>query len=213
MATGYAALLCALSGAAATWVLSDRLGRLLATTVTWLRLRPQVYLAALGSAMVPWWSATVLEMVLLTGTVAGLALLVVADLAVHRLPDALVLATGAWVLAWQIILAAAGSEWTSLGRALLAGCLIGLVFTLLCVLTPSGIGLGDAKLSAVLGMLLGWFGWPQVLLGVLFAFLLGGVFAVVLLATRRASRSTAVAFGPWLVAGAAGALTFPGMLL
>jgi leader peptidase (prepilin peptidase)/N-methyltransferase len=38
--------------------------------------------------------------------------------------------------------------------------------------------------------------------GWLAAFLLGGAFAVVLMTTGRATRSSGVAFGPWLLAGA-----------
>ena len=40
------------------------------------------------------------------------------------------------------------------------------------------------------------------MVGAFAAFLLGGLFGVALLLSRRASRRTAIPFGPWMLAGA-----------
>nr|KEP24582.1 hypothetical protein DA06_04645 [Georgenia sp. SUBG003] len=55
----------------------------------------------------------------------------------------------------------------------------------------------------MLGLWLGWFGWSTVLAGPVLAFVLGGLFACVLLLVRRAGRESAFAFGPWMILGAA----------
>ncbi|HET9392956.1 MAG TPA: A24 family peptidase [Candidatus Rubrimentiphilum sp.] len=62
-----------------------------------------------------------------------------------------------------------------------------------------GIGLGDAKLAACVGALLG----PRNGLRSLgFAFVLGGTYAAVLLLSRRARGKETVPFAPYLAAGA-----------
>ena len=212
MPTAALALVCGLLAAAAAWRLSGVLQHLIGEHA-WLRYRPQVLLAGVGAAAGALWASWLPEVVLMTGAAVGLALLVVADLAAHRLPDPLMAGTGAWGLLSLVAMAAGGGDWSALGRAVVAGAALGLAFLLLCLLTPGGLGLGDVKLAALLGLLLGWFGWRYVLLGVLAAFLLGGLVAAALILTRRAGRRTAVAFGPWLVAGAAAALAWSPSLL
>ena len=67
---------------------------------------------------------------------------------------------------------------------------------------PKGMGVGDVKLAGVLGLWLGWLGWGELVVGAFAAFLLGGLFSIVLLATRRAQRTGGIPFGPWMLAGA-----------
>lgn len=70
-------------------------------------------------------------------------------------------------------------------------------------LSRGGMGLGDVKLTAVLGI---WLGLDGVLLGLLIAFLTGGITGMLLLATGIRSRRDAIAFGPFLCLGAAVAM-------
>ncbi len=58
------------------------------------------------------------------------------------------------------------------------------------------------KLAGVLGLYLGWAGWGQLAVGAFAAFLLGGVFSLVLIVVRRASRKSRIPFGPWMIVGA-----------
>ncbi len=75
-------------------------------------------------------------------------------------------------------------------------------YFLLRMLRPGAMGGGDVKLAGVIGAYLGFLGWEAVLFGALAGFLLGGVYAVLLLAMRRASRTAHIAFGPFMLAGA-----------
>jgi leader peptidase (prepilin peptidase)/N-methyltransferase len=77
-----------------------------------------------------------------------------------------------------------------------------LLYLILALARPGGMGMGDVKLAGVLGMFLGWLGWGSLAVGAFSAFLLGGLFAIVLLAVRRAGRTTRIPFGPWMLAGA-----------
>jgi leader peptidase (prepilin peptidase)/N-methyltransferase len=138
--------------------------------------------------------------VLMLGVVLGL-LLADADLRTLRLPDPLVAAL-AVVVAVPVALPGG-----SAARACLAAALTGSGYLALALLPGDGLGLGDVKLAAVLGFLLGWFGWPTVLAGVVLPHLINGPVALWLLLRRRAGRRTALPFGPALLAGAALAIT------
>lgn len=69
---------------------------------------------------------------------------------------------------------------------------------LLAVIYKGGMGLGDVKLAAVVG----WFlQWPLVAMGLLLAFLAGGLVSLALLLTGRITRKDHVPFGPFLAGG------------
>ena len=93
------------------------------------------------------------------------------------------------------------AELADLVRGLIAG-VAGLVAMLaLNLISPRGMGMGDVKMSFVLGLYLGFLGWGEVMLGFFTAFLLGAVIGVALLALKRRGRKDAVPFGPFLAAG------------
>jgi leader peptidase (prepilin peptidase)/N-methyltransferase len=76
------------------------------------------------------------------------------------------------------------------------------LFATLSALSKGGIGGGDVRLAPVLAMFLGWLGASNVYIGLGIGFIIGGVVAAGMLATRRASASTRIAFGPFLCIGA-----------
>lgn len=76
---------------------------------------------------------------------------------------------------------------------------------LLIALLTGGMGGGDIKLMAAAGLYLGWAG---ALLSVIVGSVAGAVYAVFLLATKRAGRKSEVPFGPFLALGIAVAVLF-----
>ncbi len=129
-------------------------------------------------------------------------LLAVIDLRQQLLPNRVLLPGTVLTLALLTLAAALDDAWPELGRAVLAG---GASFALLlgmALLVPTGLGMGDVKLAALLGLVLGWLGWPVVLLGFFLGFVLQAALGLVLIAARRAGRSTEIAFGPALITGA-----------
>ena len=96
-----------------------------------------------------------------------------------------------------------GQEW-GLGEALwrsLAGVGLGLGIMLLIYGVSRGrMGVGDVKLGALLGAMLGF---PQIVVGLFLAFIFGGIVGVTLLALKLKRRTDPVPYGPILVAGAA----------
>jgi leader peptidase (prepilin peptidase)/N-methyltransferase len=132
------------------------------------------------------------------------------DLAVHRLPDRVVLPSVAVVAAAWVADAAVLGSWEALLRALLAGLVAFAGAVAAALISPGGMGFGDVKLLGLLGVLLGWFGWSVLALGVVLGFVVGALGTLVLLALRRAGWRSEVALGPSLLAGAALALLVAG---
>ena len=81
-----------------------------------------------------------------------------------------------------------------------------LFYFVLRLVYPPGMGFGDVKLAGVLGLYLGYLGWPHVFAGTFAAFLLGGLWSIGLLALRRGTLKSAIPFGPFMLAGAAAAM-------
>jgi leader peptidase (prepilin peptidase) / N-methyltransferase len=91
-------------------------------------------------------------------------------------------------------------------RILAGGAVLWLFYFVLRVIYPPGMGFGDVKLAGVLGLYLGYLGWPHVFAGTFAAFLLGGLWSAVLLAARRGTLKSAIPFGPFMLAGTAAAM-------
>lgn len=124
------------------------------------------------------------------------------DLDTRRLPNAIVLPSYP-VLALLLVLASAlEADWWALARAGMGGAALWLLYFLVMLAKPGGMGFGDVKLAGLLGAALGWFGWGSLVVGAFSAFLLGGLFSVGLLLAGRAGRKSAIPFGPWMLLGA-----------
>jgi len=126
------------------------------------------------------------------------------DLRVRRLPDLLVLPAYPVAAAALVACSAVTGRWWALAEAAACAGAGVAAFTLLALYSPGsgGLGLGDVKLAGVLAALLGWLDWRAAAVGLGAGFVLGGLVAAVLLATRRADRRSHIAFGPAMVAGA-----------
>jgi len=128
--------------------------------------------------------------------------LAVIDIDVHRLPNVIVLP--GYVVG--VVLLSAASVLTGDGQAILrAGicCVaLGLFYLALALARPGGMGFGDVKLAGVLGLFLGYLGLGPLVVGAFLAFFLGGLFGLAIMITRRGGRTTAIPFGPWMLAGA-----------
>jgi leader peptidase (prepilin peptidase)/N-methyltransferase len=123
------------------------------------------------------------------------------DAAVARLPDVLTAAAYAGTAVLLLLAAATSGHWSSLVRALLGGLVLAAAYLALQVVSRSALGLGDVKLAASLGTLSAWPGWPTLLAGVFASFLLGAIYGIGLLISRRARLGQRIPFGPFMIAG------------
>jgi leader peptidase (prepilin peptidase)/N-methyltransferase len=183
--------------------------------LSWLMLRGQC--RNCGTRISPRYPLTELAMaVLFAGTVIVLgtgdaaelalglifcALLVVitlTDLDRRVIPNAVLLAGAVAAIAIVGISDPAGLA----SRAIAAAAAGGFLF-LVALAYPRGMGMGDVKLAAVMGLYLGRAVAPALLIG----FAVGAVVGLVMIARRGASaRKQAVPFGPFLALGGVVAL-------
>jgi leader peptidase (prepilin peptidase)/N-methyltransferase len=77
--------------------------------------------------------------------------------------------------------------------------ILGGVFLIVALISRGGMGGGDIKLGAVIGA---FVGIPGVLLVFVISSLLGGIWALALLTSRKAGRKSAIKFGPFLALAA-----------
>lgn len=128
--------------------------------------------------------------------------LVVIDIRTHRLPDRIVLPTLVASIVTAAIDAVATGEGGPLTRALIGMLVLGGFYAVLRLISRSGMGGGDVKLAAVIGLVLGWHGWQALAVGAASAFVLGALYALVLILLQKANGATRIAFGPWMIVGA-----------
>ena len=155
--------------------------------------------AAVGVAAL---AATVLTLVAFLYFAAISVALALIDLDTRRLPNSIVLP--AYPVAGVLLTVAALAAGTPERLLTMAIGAIGLfaAYFAMASLYPGGMGFGDVKLAGVIGLFLGWLGWGPLAVGAFGAFLLGGIFSLVLVATRGATGRTAIPFGPWMIVGA-----------
>lgn len=127
--------------------------------------------------------------------------LVVIDLREHRLPNAFTLPAYPVVALLLVLAGVVEGQTDDLVRALIAGVVVLLAFVLLHVINASGMGMGDVKLAGPLGMLLGWISWQAVMWGIFLGFATAALWSIGLLITKRATRSSHIAFGPFMLLG------------
>ncbi len=124
------------------------------------------------------------------------------DLDTHTLPNRIVIPSyfvGAILLGTTAVM---NGNYGNILRALAGMCVLGLFYFALALIYPGGMGMGDVKFAGVLGLFLGYLGWNVLLVGAFSAFVLGGLFALALMVSRRASRTSGIPFGPWMLTGA-----------
>ncbi len=125
----------------------------------------------------------------------------IVDAATHRLSRRITLST---IMLGAPLLVVAAFIRENPGRLVVSFFCSGLLFfafLLLWAVSRGGIGGGDVRLAIVIGMYLGWLGASYVLVAVLVASVLAGLVALLLLISRRATRTTRLAFGPYLALG------------
>jgi leader peptidase (prepilin peptidase)/N-methyltransferase len=96
------------------------------------------------------------------------------------------------------------------GRIPWVDSLLGIVvggglFMVIILASGGGMGGGDMKLGAMLGAFLGW---KVLLVAVFVAVILGGTFALALIASGKRGRKDPIPFGPFLAAGGAAGLFY-----
>ena len=135
----------------------------------------------------------------------GVALAMI-DFDHQRLPDKIVLPSCLVVAALLAVGAAVAHDWWPFQRALIGGVALYALFFAIAFAKPGAMGFGDVKLSAIIGGVLAYLSWGALAVGAFGGFLLGAVVGVALIAADRGDRKARVPFGPFMIAGALGAI-------
>lgn len=146
--------------------------------------------------------------------VAGLAafaaasvVLTVIDLTQRRLPNRIVAASLVVVTVLLTASAACLGDWERIGWTLGGGAALFLLYLVIALINPSGMGGGDVKLAPLIGVALGWVGPAALGAGALLGFVIGALWGItILLRTRKGGThnggTRTVPFGPAMILGA-----------
>lgn len=130
------------------------------------------------------------------------------DIALHLLPNPLVLAllTGGFVL--LLTPGIFNQQTDDLLRAVLGAVILFAGYLILGLISPGGIGMGDVKLAAPVGLYLGYLGWSHLLYGGLLGFILNGFITMIILARKGRNKASEVAHGPSMLGALVAASLF-----
>lgn len=164
------------------------------------------FVGALVGAALGWSTGFDWPLLWLWGLIPVLVGLGYVDLRTKLLPTVVVLPA---TLATLLVVVAVGlltSQSEALVRAVVAMVGVRTFYRLLYALRSSGIGFGDVRLAALLGLVMGWTGWGAAVIGTIVPFFLMALPSVVLGAVALVRRDASFLkiswpFGPFMVAG------------
>jgi leader peptidase (prepilin peptidase)/N-methyltransferase len=129
----------------------------------------------------------------------ALVVLAAIDVATRLLPNRITLPVSALAVVLRAV-----DERSALLEVVVAGIAAFGVFYVVAILVRGGFGMGDVKLAAMLGFLLG----KSVVAALVVGVVAGGLWSAALLLTKRAGMRTSIAYGPFLALGGAAAILF-----
>ena len=91
-----------------------------------------------------------------------------------------------WLTQWIV---------TGIANAAIGGAIGFALFLLIAIVSRGGMGWGDVKLAALIGLATGF---PLVLLAIIMGAILGGIVAVALVIAKKRKRRETIPFGPFL---------------
>ena len=148
------------------------------------------------------WTSLALWLILI---IVGVPLTVI-DLTLHRLPDLLtapLFGLSAFVIGVDAFV---GNHFDRLIPGLIGSLALPAFYLALLIISRGGMGMGDVKLSAGIGLVSGFFGARITLVSCFAAYILGSVIGIGLMIAGKAGRKTAIPFGPFMLLGQAIAL-------
>lgn len=147
----------------------------------------------------------------LLGVISALVVIFVYDLLYLEIPDVILWPAVAWALAFGLFFnfyGAAASQNMNLGffsKLTAAGAAFAFFFLLSKLSKEKWMGMGDAYLAILLGLILGW---PQIILALFLAFFIGSIYGIILILAKMKTMKSQVPFAPFLVLGTLIALFF-----
>jgi leader peptidase (prepilin peptidase)/N-methyltransferase len=150
------------------------------------------------------WHVSLIGYLFFTATGVALALI---DYDVKRLPDALTFPTYVVAIAALVADSAHRGHWGPFTRAVEGmAALFGFYFATRvlgkAIMGRTAMGLGDVKLSGILGLLLAWLSWGALVVGAFAGFVAGAVGGIALIASGKGKLASKIPYGPYMLVGA-----------
>ncbi len=133
--------------------------------------------------------------------ILGVALSAI-DFQLHRLPDVLNGALYLSGLALFSLDAILNHRLDHLRSAVIASIMLSAFYWLVNLLSKGGMGMGDVKLAASIGLYTGYISALSVYVAAMTSFALGSAVGITIMVLGKGTRKTAVPFGPFMLAGA-----------
>ena len=118
-----------------------------------------------------------------------------------RIPNAIT----SWLFALSFVLllidSANGSDWSPMIRALISAVVMSAIYFAIHLISGGGMGLGDVKYSASIGLTLGYIGYLPAYVAFLLSFAIGSAYGLLLMIVKGKGRKTKVPFAPFLFLG------------
>lgn len=149
---------------------------------------------------------------LIIGGFLGLAVCLAAsvvDIREYRIPNQLVGFGVASLLVVLSLAAVVERSWQPLVYGLAGGLAFFVAYLLLAIISPAGMGMGDVKLAAVIGLMLGPLGLLSSIVGFYGAFVVGALFGLARILVQRSGLRSRLPFAPFMTIGAALGLLWP----
>ena len=123
----------------------------------------------------------------------------IVDLRIHILPNIINIAgiTAAFII--SLFSSISISNLRPFWEFLAGGAVCGAPLLIISIVSKRGMGMGDVKFAVLIGSFLGM---PGGLSALWLSIVLGGLYAVILIAAKKATRKTYIPFGPFMVIGA-----------
>ena len=139
--------------------------------------------------------------VLVVATITILVLVSIIDIRERRIPNAITYPAIFFALLFLSTVGTFLDSGPKLSRALIGLFVTFGVFLSLHVISPNGIGLGDVKLSALLGLSLGWISIDALIFGLFAIFIISGLYSLVLIIRNPRMLSASIPFAPFMTLG------------
>lgn len=148
--------------------------------------------------------------VALVSLVTASAALIYTDVRSRLLPNSIVFGAIAVGAITMTTTAALMGFWTQLLFAGIGCVALFASYLAIALIRPGGMGGGDVKLAALVGMYLGWFGWQVFIVGTVGAFVLAAGHLV--WKNSRGRLPERLAFGPYMIAATWAGIAFHGFV-
>lgn len=161
---------------------------------------PLVELATAALITVQAWRYGItLEFICFTVMTAILIVITMIDFDLQIIPDRLIIALGILGAVYLFIV-----QYPQYGARILYNSAIGFIlggsfFLMVAIVSNGGMGGGDIKLMAVLGL---WFGWQKLLVLMLVTFISGAFISIILLLLKLKKMKDGIPFGPFIALAA-----------